>query len=176
MYIWTHLIPIIFVISAVFVTVSLAGILPESLLDQLVQISTVVGTLAVVVAVRQLHAEHERGRREKTVEYLWNWSTNLSPELPRVRKFVEVLSLEDCRNLCNGESFTISDGLKEEFLYLRDFIASFNKTNSVKKSNKGISISKQEAAILREYTVRCLNQLEALLVGWQYAILDKGDY
>lgn len=185
-YIWAHLIPVIFVISAVFVTVSLAGILPESLLDQLVKISTVVGALAVVVAVRQLYAEHERGRREKTVEYLWNWSTNLSPELPRVRKFVEGLSKEDCQKLKHCQSFKVHKDLVGELEYLREYMSLFNhnelkntdqdyhdKPLSRKKKKVNRRVSAREATIIRGLAVKYLNQLETLLVGWQYAVLSK---
>ena len=70
-------------------------------LQDAANIATMIGAIAVVgvfvqinLARKQLIADHERSRREKTVELLLEWTKNLKEDNSLARKIVESLDEE----------------------------------------------------------------------------------
>ena len=57
---------------------------------------------------QQMKADHERSRREKAVEILFQWSINLKEGNSLARKIVESLNEEQARSLLNQEKICIN--------------------------------------------------------------------
>jgi len=78
-------------------------------------IATIIGSMAVVgiafqvcISHRQLKADHERSRREKSVDILMEWSRNLKKEGSLARKIIECLNEEQCRDVFNQQELKIN--------------------------------------------------------------------
>jgi len=87
-------------------------------LQEISQLATIFGSLAVIgvfiqiwLARKQLKTDHERSRREKSVELLLDWTKNLKENTSLARKIVESLDDEQSRNLFNQEDVRISKNI-----------------------------------------------------------------
>jgi hypothetical protein len=138
-------------------------------------IATIIGALAVVgiaIQVRltqvQINADHERGRREKTVDLLLEWDKRLKKESALARKIIECLTEEQCRELVAQEKLHVPKKL--ESLLKQFFGEGFGLEDH---SNGDIVLNEAHAAELRWHAVTYLNSLESILVAWQYSVVDR---
>lgn len=136
-------------------------------------IATITASLAVIgvvfqvyLAYRQLKADHERSRREKSVDVLVEWSKNLKKEGSIARKIIECLSEEQCRELLKQQEFKISS--KHQSL-----LAELFSEQELRMEGEHIVISEAQSSELRWHAISYLNALEFTLVAWQYAVVDK---
>ena len=145
-------------------------------LQEISQLASILGSLAVIgvflqirLTRKQLKADHERSRREKSVELLLEWTKNLKENTSLARKIVESLDDEQTRNLFNQEDVKISkkydNALKK--------ILSINDADELKEENDFIILSGKSVSKLRWYVMSYLNMLESILVAWQYSIVDR---
>jgi len=136
-------------------------------------IATIIGSIAVIgvfvqiwLTKKQLKTDHERSRREKSVELLIEWSKNLKEDTSLARKIVETLDDEECRNLYNQEDVKVSEKYSD----------SLRKILSIEKleAKDGIVLlSGDKVSKLRWHVMTYLNMLESILVAWQYSIVDR---
>lgn len=93
--------------------------------------------LQVYIAHKQLKADHERSRREKSVELLMEWSRNLKKEGSVARKIIECLNEEQCREIFNQQEVKISK--KHENLLRQLF------KNKIKEHDDYITLSEAQS-------------------------------
>ena len=144
-------------------------------LPEWANIATIIGSLAVLViavqvrvAQSQMKADHERSRREKTVDLLIEWDKRLKKESALARKIIERLNEEQCRDIVAQQKLHIPkklEGLLKQFLG--------DSFTSEKNDNGEIVVSESNAAELRWHAITYLNSLESVLVAWQYSIVDR---
>lgn len=139
-------------------------------------LATIFASLAVLgisvqiyISHRQIKTDHERSRREKSVEILMEWSRNLKKEGSLARKIIECLSEEQCRDVFNQQEIKINK--KHEAL----LVQLFGKENlvDIEQATEFISLSEAQTTELRWHAISYLNCLEFTLVAWQYAVVDK---
>ena len=137
-------------------------------------IATIIGACAIFVAViqaqimrRQFKADHERGRREKTVELLSNWFARQKKYGPIARKIAEQLTEEQCRDVLAQQSICVPVKLKKQFQQL------FGKQKIKDEGEKEIRLTEAQSADFRWHVVCYLNALETTLIAWQYSIVDR---
>ncbi|CAB1368165.1 hypothetical protein [Denitratisoma oestradiolicum] len=137
-------------------------------------LATIAGSIAifgialqVYIAHRQLKADHERSRREKSVEILMEWSRNLKKEGSVARKIIECLNEEQCRDIFAQQEVKISR--KHENLLAQ----LFGDKIQTKEGNDHILLTEAQSTELRWHAVSYLNSLEFTLVAWQYSVVDK---
>ncbi len=135
-------------------------------------IATIIGSLAVIglaiqlfISHRQLKFDHERSRREKSVDILLEWSKGLKKEGSVARKIIECLNEEQCREVFAQDEVKINN--KYEALLKQLF------GEHLKTEGENIVISEPQSTELRWYALSYLNSLEYTLIAWQYAVVDK---
>jgi len=138
-------------------------------------IATIVGSTAIIGVLaqayfifKQIKADHERSRREKSVELLIEWTKRLGADSAFARKVVESLSEEQCRNLYNSEPVTIPAKFVSDTKHFLGL--NIDDTQHV---NGSIIISTEQASKLRWCVTSYLNMLESILVAWQYSVVDR---
>lgn len=104
-------------------------------------IAAVVTAYTVFVAWRQFKADHERSRRERSVELILEWAKSLNPKASSARKFAEALTKEQSVSLFKQEEIEIE--LKHKSL----LEACLDEETIEEKNNKIILTRKQVSKI-----------------------------
>lgn len=146
-------------------------------LQDLSNLATIIGSLAVIgiaiqiyISHRQIKFDHERSRRERSVDILIEWSKNLKKEGSIARKIIECLNEEQCRDVFNQQELKI--GKKHEALLMQLF--GKDSLDGINDATDDIRLSEAQSTELRWHAISYLNSLEFTLVAWQYAVVDKG--
>ncbi len=121
---------------------------------------------ALALAQKGLDADHERSRREKTVDILFEWDKRLKKEGALARKIVETFSAEQCRELTSQSPMQVSGKLTPHLHQL------FGKDLDPDNNNI-INLNEAHSSELRWHVITYLNALETVLVAWQYSIVDR---
>jgi len=147
------------------------------MLQDAANIAIIIGSSAIIgvfiqllFAHKQLKADHERSRRENSVELLLEWTKNVDQNDALARRIVESLSDEETRNLYN------QDETKVSIKYKRHLISVLSKklpNDDIKEENDCMIITGEDVTKLRWIVMRYLNLLESILVAWQYSIVDR---
>jgi len=144
-------------------------------LEDLANIASILGALAIIgvayqirIAQQQLKADHERSRREKSVEMLLEWSKNMKRHGSLARKIVESLDEEQCRNLYTQDSVRIANKNKSSLMNILKI-----EEGNLKEENGCIILNEEQSSELRWQIMTFLNLLESILVAWQYSIVDR---
>lgn len=134
--------------------------------------ATIIGSLAIIaisfqvyIQHRQMKFDHERSRREKSVDVLQEWSRGLKKEGSVARKIIECLNEEQCREVFKQQELKVSK--KHENLLIQLF------GEKIKSKGGLIALSEGQTTELRWHAISYLNSLEYTLVAWQYAVVDK---
>ena len=139
----------------------------------------------IKVLVKQTQDDHERSRREKAVDLLFLWTSNLDEYSSRTRKFAENLSEENLKSIYNEESFSFLKKYKEKYEscfpknlqneYLGNEKGNENNEKSSVKTDeeKEIQVDTRGSAYIRWQLIKYLNLLESILSAWAYKIADK---
>ena len=120
------------------------------------------------LAQKQLKADHERSRRERSVDVLLEWAKNMKQHSSLARKIVESLNEEQCRNLYSQESIKLPKKHKSSLVKILNL-----KDEDVKEENGDIILTEDQASEIRWHVMAFLNMLESVLVAWQYSIVDR---
>lgn len=117
---------------------------------------------------KELKADHERSRREKTVDILLEWDQRLKKEGALARKIVETFSAEQCREIHAQLPITVNVKLQPllKQLFNNDFQPQISQINQ-------ITLNEAYSSELRWHVITYLNALESVLVAWQYSIVDR---
>lgn len=173
--IYIHLLIAIFSIALVKEVIKIPPF-NSATLDDYSKIATIIQAIAAVgiafqiwLSHKEIKADHERSRREKSVELLMQWSQNLKKEGSLARKILECLSEEQCRELYKQEKVKIS--IKHKSL-VEQFLNDPNQKFEDETSDT-FTITQKQAASLRWHAVTYLNSLEFTFVAWQYSIADR---
>ncbi len=143
-------------------------------LDNIADISQIViavGVLGIfaelLVSYRAQKADHERSRRERSIELLLQWSKFQNKDTASTRRLVENLSREQCRALDNREPISIPTSQK------RILIGLFGEKSLKLHEDKNIIVlSEEQVSQIRSSAIRYLNQLESILAAWQHHVAD----
>ena len=165
----------------------------KNLIDLLGVIISISAIASVVILVGQIKKEYERARREKTLDLLMAWSTNLTPETNFAVKIVEKFNRDQCTKLFRMEKYEVS---KEVCYEIKTVYSDYSEENQMsicrylnthKKKQKQDSINcgscklKSEKVVLDKYYMKklrysilqYLNLLETVLLGWQNGVIDR---
>lgn len=142
-------------------------------LEKVADIASIISSLVIIVIViqaaiayKQFKADHERGRREKTVDLLTEWFASQTKESSVARVIAESLSEEQCRDVIKERTVSVSNKIKKKLIQLFD-----EDDLNIKKGY--IHLTEKQTATLRWHISFYLNSLEMLLISWQYSIVDR---
>ncbi len=141
------------------------------ILDIIEIIISFTSVFSIVLLYRQIKAEHEKSRREKTVDLLVQWSLQLKPETNMAVKIVEKFDRQQCVDL-----FTMSEFAVEKNIYkdIRSLLGNGKCKKGKRKDRRGrVKLSKEEVKKLRFLVILYLNMLESILAAWQMSIVDR---
>lgn len=163
-----------------------------NLFGVVISISAIV---SVVMLVVQMKADYERARREKTLDLLMTWSTNLTPETNFAVKIVEKFDRDQCAKLYDMQEFYVSkevcyeiktvysDHSKESEEPVCKFIKNnltrqqnenkYCKLCKLKSKSKKVKLDKYYIKKLRYSIIQYLNLVETVLLGWQNGVIDR---
>jgi hypothetical protein len=126
---------------------------------------------------KQMSADYERSRREKSVELLMEWSKLLKRENSAARKIIDTLSEEQCRKILQQQKVRVSKEHKEllfELLYSESSeLTAVELDGGLVEGDDYFELSESDSSKLRWAAVNYLNALEFVLVAWQYSIVDR---
>lgn len=114
----------------------------------------------------QMENDHERSRRQTSIELMLNWIEGLDIKTASARKLVESLDDKTCEKIYRMEKLTIS----KDYLTLLQGILDDDKLD---QSNDFITITDYQSSIIRSYVLNYLNSLETILTGWRLHVVDK---
>lgn len=142
-------------------------------LEKYAGVATIVQAIAALgIAIQiyqakgQIKADHERSRREKSIDILISWSNSLTKENSITRKILDNLSEDQCKNVLQQEEFKIHK--KHEPLLQQLFGQDLDSA-----VDDFITIKPQQSAALRWNAITYLNSLEFTFVAWQYSVIDR---
>ena len=152
-----------------------------STLNEWADIAIIIGLgyaiLQFQLGKRQMSADYERSRREKSVELLMEWSKLLKRENSAARKIIDTLSEEQCRKILQQQKVRVSKEHKEllfELLYSESSeLTAVELDGGLVEGDDYFELSESDSSKLRWAAVSYLNALEFVLVAWQYSIVDR---
>jgi len=144
-------------------------------LNEYSDLASIFGSLAVIgvfvqaILIRgQIKKDHERSRREKSVELLGQWAKHLKQDSSLARRIVESLNEEESRNLFNQEETKVAVKYEESLRKILDL-----GDDELNKPNGEVILNAAQSSKLRWHAMSYLNMLESILVAWQYSIVDR---
>jgi hypothetical protein len=124
-----------------------------------------------------INKDHDRTRRERTVEILKYYQEGTKPEHNKVIELLDLMAVDQLKNLREGKPITLSGELKEiacsvlsgkfpeiYFQYCGD---------KGEKKNESHVLSHAETLHLRFIMLDILNHYETCLVPWHLGIVDQ---
>lgn len=142
-------------------------------LDKYANIATIIQSVAalgiaiqILLSNQEIRADHERSRREKSIDVLVQWSNNLTKENSITRKILDNLSEDQCKNILNQEEVKV---LKKHEPLLQQLFGQ----NLDAPVDDYIVIKASQSAELRWNAITYLNSLEFTFVAWQYSVVDR---
>lgn len=145
----------------------------------LVTIGTLIFTAIQALLLRkQMKKEHEKRRRENTVDVMYNWCNSLEKNTSLAVDVAQQLSSPQCQSLYNKNSFEVTYDIKNDICRFCGFAQ-----NSKDQSCHNCELAKSnengqwivDGRILRElrwHVVSYLNALETVFVSWHLGLLD----
>jgi len=121
--------------------------------------------------VSQFAADHERSRREKSIQLLMHMDLSRKRQSSIARKFAEVLTFEQSKSLLNQEPFIVD--LKYKDLVLGSISPRSQLHKSLNDEGKEISIPVSDCADIRWQVVSYLNNIETVLSAWKHNVADR---
>ena len=113
-------------------------------------------------------SDHERSRRQKAVDLILQWSTNLKRETSLARKLVETLGREETESLYDEKPFEID----EKYLSIVADCLGNSEESELVTNNGKIKLTEKQSAHMNWLVISYLNSLESVLVCWQHGIAD----
>lgn len=149
------------------------------LIKTVVTIGTLIfAAIQVHLLRKQIKKEHEKRRRENTVETLRNWCASLGKNTSLAVDVAEQLSFPQCKKLYDKESFDVTYDIKNDICRF----CGFEKNNQnqacqycslfQKKENDRLVVDGWILRELRWHVVSYLNALETVFVSWHLGLVD----
>jgi hypothetical protein len=149
-------------------------------MDKLPEWVTAIGTVATAGGVLflwkqlklmriQVTADHERSRRENSINYLFEWTKGLLRSSSLARRLVEVLDERQTKALVREEELTLSKFHKDLVLGVLSAVP----PPTLKETADEIHLDKRQVAEIRWQVVRYMNILESIFVAARHKVADK---
>lgn len=138
--------------------------------------------LSVALLHKQIRADHDRSRRERSVDLMTCYVTTHNPSNHPIlfgQNLAFMLSEDQCRSLWDRETFDVS-GKQQSFLDTwRSACNSSNefKFKRIESDGTGIAVSRlspSEVYFLRSIVTNYLNKLELVASAWHNNVADRG--
>ena len=136
--------------------------------DWIAGIGSVATFLVILLAWRQLVADHERSRRQNTVDILMEFSRTLSGKFSSAAHIVFLLGPPEVKNLYDNNPISIPESAKH---YLESILETAVPDERVK--NNSIALDSNETQKIRQEVSSYLNMLESVLSGWHLGVVDR---
>lgn len=123
-----------------------------------------------ILLKRQLHADHERSRRETTVQLIQQWSRSITPVTSAAQWLVQKFDKEQCRKLADLLPLKVK---AEHMALLETCLADVLGNERLQEENGFIQLNERCVTRLRYLVVEYLNETEAVLLAWHISIADR---
>lgn len=133
--------------------------------DWISAIANTITAAAVALAYRQFCGDHERSRRQLSVQLLEGWVRNLSQHSTAARKLVDKFSEDQAKRLYAQEPFEV----EAKDIPLLD--AALKDTLDAGETNYRLTV--EQSSSLRWEVISYLNALEVILSAWNNNIADR---
>jgi hypothetical protein len=149
-------------------------------MDKLPEWITAIGTLVTAGGVLflrkqlelmriQIDADHERSRRENSINYLFEWSNGLLRSSSLARRLAEELNDDQTKALAKEEPLTLNKKHKDLVLGVLSAVPK----SGLEETPHGIVLDKSQVADIRWQLVRYLNILESIFVAARHGVASK---
>lgn len=122
-------------------------------------------------SIQSLSADHERSRRERAIELLRHWDSNLTLSGAVARKFAESLDFEASKCLFQQKPFTIKN--THFGLFVGCLSPASAKQRGDEKPEGDIEVTERESSEIRWAVLSYLNHLETVLAAVRHNVADK---
>lgn len=148
-------------------------------------VATIFSLVSIWIMIFQIYGEHEKGRREKTIDVLLEWAKSINQNTYAMKNLCERLTEDQCRKLSNLEEFSVSQDWYKDFCQI--FYPDKEVDNELSKPQypqsifceqcesgmkKSRLLTKDELSKLRWEVTNYLNILEFVLVAWENNVVD----
>lgn len=147
----------------------------ENTTSMITMIATLITSITAFIAIVQLRVmkktfvqDHERSRREKAIEYIFEW-VRYTSRGTAAKGIVERLDESQCRKLWKEQEFEIDIKYKS---YLERGIEDFGVTET-SITGKTIIIDCKQSALIRKDAIAYLNLIEMILAAAYNGVADK---
>lgn len=124
----------------------------------------------IQISRKEINQGYEKDRREKTVEYLFQWSEAVHNDTYNMAiMIVDVLDENQCKMLFDGVPFEV----RGELIQLVNRMCDVEKLSRCKTNNNSLIVDGDALFALRSSTINVLNALENIMIAWQLDIVDK---
>lgn len=141
--------------------------------EWIIAVASCVTAVTVIIIWLQFKADHERSRREKTIDLMAMWTERmieLSPGVRFARELVEYFNDRQCKDFWNLEPFKIDE--KHRYLV----VGSLNYETDAPElntENGTIRLTQHQLSILRSLVSAYLNLLETVIGAWRHNVADR---
>lgn len=125
----------------------------------------------IIHAYGQMKKDHERSRRELTIQLMKDWTLNLSHSSSAARKLTETFTLEQCKAVYDHKTIKIAKEKKEKVLSIVHDIMDQNE--QLKEENDSIVLDEKHVAHIKYLLITYLNTLETTLMAWKLSVADR---
>lgn len=129
----------------------------------------VIGLIQISLLKKQIHAEHELGRRTRAIDDLHIFSQSLDREHPSARRLVDDFSDKQIAALVNRTPVYLSN----DCLGLLEYaLSGLGPECKFEKTENGLLLNEKHLSHLLQLCCGHLNRLEIALQGWFNGIAD----
>lgn len=144
-----------------------------SFADMISIIVDVFTIVSVVFAYFFFKNDHERSRREASVDLIMKWSNSLNEKASLAKKYVEKLSKKQIEHLYAQEKVHFDKSNEDEKELCRNIKKLLMCGNDKADDEDGeFFLCEEESSELRWLIISYLNMLESILVAWQHRSAD----
>lgn len=147
----------------------------ETTISLITMIATLITSITAFIAIAQLSImknsfiqDHERSRREKAIEYIFEW-VRYTSDGTAAKGLVERLDEKQCTKLWKEQEFEVDVKYKN---YLERGIKDFGVTE-ISTSGNTIIIDCNQSALIRKRVIAYLNMTEMVIASAYNCVADK---
>jgi hypothetical protein len=118
---------------------------------------------------KEIDADHDRSRRENSINYLFEWSKGLLRSSSLARRLVEELNDDQTKALADEHELTIDKKYKDLVLGVLSVVPK----DGLNESDRGIILYRSQVADIRWQVVRYLNILESVFVAARHGVANR---
>ena len=123
-------------------------------------------TSQIYLLKKQIKADHDRSRREKTVESMMTWSNTIRRETSVAESIVEQFTFEQCKDLYNRRAIIVN---KDILVMVKEICPDCK----FPKKAGGYLLEGEALNFIRWHVISYLNLLESTLTSWKLELVDR---